>query len=44
MPELPDISIYVEALEKRVRGTRLQGTPDCASLSCCGPSIPRWAH
>jgi formamidopyrimidine-DNA glycosylase len=26
MPELPDISIYVEALEQRVRGTRLQGS------------------
>lgn len=26
MPELPGISIYVEALEKRVRGTRLQGS------------------
>jgi formamidopyrimidine-DNA glycosylase len=26
MPEFPDISIYVEALEKRVRGTRLLGT------------------
>ncbi len=26
MPELPDISIYVEALEMRIRGTRLQGT------------------
>jgi formamidopyrimidine-DNA glycosylase len=25
MPELPDITVYLEALEQRVRGTRLQG-------------------
>ena len=41
MPELPDIVVYIEALEQRILGRTLGTRGDRQSVSACAPLIRR---
>ncbi len=43
MPELPDITVYIEALDQRIPGHTLTQA-QIASPFLCAPSSRRWPH